>query len=179
MGPVMGKENCKEATVMSQNWSVEWVSMGEGTYVICSGLCTNFKQTEFTFSKQADKHSFREEKELIKEGEVRGCSVPLLPFLPQQLSQGIDYWGDTHLIPTDDLCRGKGQPPLPNSLPSCLGENGFLSKSWHSAQASLCNPRSHRLEANCSSSPASADSEAREWDWSWFLHLPGASFPFV
>lgn len=103
--------------------------MGEGTYVICSGLCTNFKQTEFTFSKQADKHSFREEKELIKEGEVRGCPVPLLPFLPQQLSQGIDYWGDTHLIPTDDLCRGKGQPPLPNSLPSCLGENGFLSKS--------------------------------------------------
>lgn len=42
---------------------------------------------------------------------VRNCPAHVVPFPPRQLSQGIDCWGDTHLIPTDDLCRGKGQSP--------------------------------------------------------------------
>lgn len=49
---------------------------------------------------------------------MRKGPAHLLPFLPLQLIQGIDCWGDTHLIPTDDLCRGKGQnPQLPANLP--------------------------------------------------------------
>lgn len=53
----------------------------------------------------------------VKRGMRKG-PAHLLPFLPLQLAQGIDCWGDTHLIPTDDLCRGKGQnPQLPANLP--------------------------------------------------------------
>lgn len=59
--------------------------------------------------------------------EKSEAAGPFAALLPQQLSPGIDCGGDTHLIPTDDLCRGKGQPPqLP---PRCLGGNGFLGES--------------------------------------------------
>lgn len=52
-------------------------------------------------------------------GGLRNGPAHLLPFLPLQLTQGIDCWGDTHLIPTDDHGwgeRGK-TPELPANLP--------------------------------------------------------------
>lgn len=152
MGPGMGRESCKEATVMSQHWLVEWVSMEEGTYVICSGLCTNFKQTGFTFSKQAGKHSIWEGKELIKE-EVRVCGSLCCPSCPSS-SPRVLIAGVTPTWSQQMISAGERGNPL-NSPPRCLGENGFLGESWHSALASLCNPGSHRLEANCNSSVSS------------------------
>lgn len=126
-------------------------------------------------SKQAGKHSIWEGKELIK--EVRGCPVPLLPFLPQPLSPSIDCWGDTHLIPTDDLCRGKGQPPqLPATLPW-----GEWLPGWELTLSSgfFLQPRVTPFGSKLQLISSLC------WFWRQGVRLklvprlPGASFPFV
>lgn len=92
-------------------------------FTIKSILISNIVHLPFE-SRQAST-LFERWKKLIKE-KVRNCLAQLLLFPLHQLSQGIDCWGDTHLIPTDDLCgEGKGANPL-SSLPICLGEKGFL-----------------------------------------------------
>lgn len=110
----------EEVTVISQNClSVKWVSTGEETQVVYNEIYTNFKHTAFTLSKQAGKPSIWKVKELTKE-KVRNSLAYLVPAPVQQLSQGIH-----HLIPTDDLCRGRGQNSwAPRQI--CLGEKGFL-----------------------------------------------------
>lgn len=108
----------------------------------------------------------------VKRGMRKG-PAHLLPFLPLHLTQGIDCWGDTHLIPTDDLCRGKGQnPQLPANLPwgkwlpeleLTFGSGLFMQLKGHTV-----------WKRNAISPQPLTDYRVREWGWSWFSHWPAS-----
>lgn len=153
--------------------SVKWVSVEEGIHVIYKELCTNFKQTGFTFSKQAGKRSIWKVKQKLIKAEVRNCPAHLLLFPAPAALPGYWLLGWHPPDPNRWSLQGKGAKPL-SSLPICLGGNGSLGWSWHSVQACLCNRGSHCLEAHYNLSPASTDYEGAGWEWSCFIHEPAS-----
>lgn len=149
--------------------SVKWVSVEEGIHVIYKELCTNFKQTGFTFSKQAGKRSIWKVKKKLIKAEVRNCPAHLLPFPAPAALPGYWLLGWHPPDPNRWSLQGKGAKPL-SSLPICLGGNGSLGWSWHSVQACLCNRGSHCLETHYNLSPAQPYSLRT-------LHLSASSSP--